>query len=148
MSEQGEFGLVNDAQEVDTQSNLILHRAAGIIRQAVNGITFQSHEYEPSDQFQIEKCRSFVPNLLIDFISWCTSKHDFDNASGVAEGSTGNDLLRVLAICHIISLSCSTHTPLSFGLGVQMHHDFGSKSLIDVLCSLGYSVSYDEVRRL
>ena len=33
------------------------------------------------------------------------------------------------------------------GLGIELHHDFGSRKLIDLLHSLGYSVSYQEIRR-
>ncbi|KAK7096605.1 hypothetical protein V1264_005881 [Littorina saxatilis] len=36
--------------------------------------------------------------------------------------------------------------PLQIGLGVQMHHCFGSKFLIDTVYSLGFSSSYREVK--
>ena len=124
------------------------HKAAGLLRSAIEGISFQSLEYAPSGELDVEKCKSFVPSILIDFISWCTSKRHFNNASSVSEYSSDSNLLRVLAICHnIIGLSCPTCTPISFGVGVQMHHDYGSKSLIDILHSTGYFISYDEVRR-
>lgn len=56
--------------------------------------------------------------------------------------------MRVLGICHsIIALSCRTQTPITFGLGVQMHHDHGSKELIELLSSVGYSINYDDVRK-
>ncbi len=37
--------------------------------------------------------------------------------------------------------------PLQIGLGVQMHHHFGSKVLIETLNSLGFCSSYHEVQR-
>lgn len=56
--------------------------------------------------------------------------------------------LKVLRMCHsTITLSCKIQTPLTFGLGVQMHHDHGSKKLIDVLSLVGYCINYDEVRK-
>ena len=56
--------------------------------------------------------------------------------------------LKVVAVCHnIISLGCKSSTPLTFGLGVKMHHDHGSKELIQDLNCLGHSINYDEVRR-
>ena len=56
--------------------------------------------------------------------------------------------MRVLAICHnMISLVCKIHTPITFGLGVKLHHDHGSRELIDDLSSLGHSIPYVEVRR-
>ena len=149
IDEQGECELGDFEQPVDSDS-VILHKAAGVIRNAVAGLSFQENEYLPSGHLEIEKCKSFVPKSLLDFVSWCTSQEHFDNASSVSEreGCADGNLLRVLAICHnIIGLFCSINTPIPFGLGIQMHHDFGSKALIEVLHSTGYSVSYDEVRR-
>lgn len=37
--------------------------------------------------------------------------------------------------------------PLQIGLGVQLHHHFGSKFLIDTCHSLGFCASYTEVQR-
>ena len=37
--------------------------------------------------------------------------------------------------------------PLQIGLGVQMHHHFQSKFLIESLNSHGFCCSYDEVKR-
>lgn len=37
--------------------------------------------------------------------------------------------------------------PLQLGLGMQMHHHFGSKFLIDTLSNLGFSSSYWEVQK-
>ena len=147
------LGQINEQSECELtgyedgqDDSVILHKAAGLLRSAIEGISFQSLEYAPSGELDVEKCKSFVPSILIDFISWCTSKRHFNNASSVSECSSDSNLLRVLAICHnIIGLSCSTCTPISFGLGVQMHHDYGSKSLIDILHSTGYSISYNEV---
>lgn len=57
--------------------------------------------------------------------------------------------MRILAVCHnIIYLGCKIQTPITFGLGVKLHHDHGSKELIDDLNILGHSISYDEVHKL
>lgn len=37
-------------------------------------------------------------------------------------------------------------SPLQFGLGVQMHHHFGSKWLNDTLYKHGYSTSFSHVQ--
>ena len=37
--------------------------------------------------------------------------------------------------------------PLLFGLGVEVDHAIGSKTLLTELYKLGYSISYDEVKR-
>ena len=127
---------------VDSDS-VILHKAAGVIRNAVAGLSFQENEYLPRGHLETEKCKSFVPKSLLDFAFWCTSQKHFDNASSVSEreGCADGNLLRVLAICHsIIGVSCSVKTPIPLGLGIQRHHDFGSKALIEVLYSTDYSV--------
>ncbi len=37
--------------------------------------------------------------------------------------------------------------PLRIGLGVQLHHHFGSRFLVDTLHNVGFSISYAEVQR-
>ena len=37
-------------------------------------------------------------------------------------------------------------TPILFGLGVELDHEFGSKWLLDHLARLGFSVTSDEVK--
>ena len=82
-------------------------------------------------------------------MAWCTSKKYFDSAiSYESETDMGNIEMRVLAICHnMISLVCKIHTPITFGLGVKLHYDHGSRELIDDLSSLGHIIPYDEVHR-
>ena len=56
--------------------------------------------------------------------------------------------LKTIAICHnLISQSQRMYTAITLDLAIQVHHDFRSKNLIDILHSLGHCVSYDEVRR-
>lgn len=144
----GEFQLrVAQVDQGDVCSTL--HKAAGIIQDAVKGITFNLDQYSPSGDLEIKKCKAFVPSILLDFVNWCTNKNDLDNATTASERDENDPcLLKALAICHnIIGLSCSTQTPITFGLGVRIHHDFGCKSLIEDLSAVGYSISYDEVRR-
>ena len=38
-------------------------------------------------------------------------------------------------------------SPLQFGTGVQLHHHFGSRFLIDFLHKLGFSSSYNEIQQ-
>lgn len=129
----------------ESDSSMILHRAAGILRSSMSGTTFQRTHYSSSGDLNPEQCRKFVPENLYNFIAWCTSKDQFDEAAPCAPREVD---MRVLGICHcIIGLSCKTQTPITFGLGVQMHHDHGSRDLIDRLSSLGYSINYDDVRK-
>ena len=90
---------------------------------------------------ETQKCKDFIPNRLYDFIAWCTSKEDII-ISYASETDMGNIEMRVIAICHnMISLVCKIHTPITFGLGVKLHHDYGSRELIDGVSSLDEEVS-------
>jgi len=130
----------------DADNYVILHRAAGILRYSMSGITFRSMHYSPSSNLNTEQCKAFVPDTLYDFVAWSTSEDEYDNAAHCVPGKCN---LRVLGICHsIIGLPWKTQTPITFGLGVQMHHDHGSKDLIEKLSSLGFSINYDDVRKL
>lgn len=53
----------------------------------------------------------------------------------------------MIAICHdLIGQSRQIHTPITLGLAILIHHDFGSKTLINELSAMGHCVSYTEVR--
>ena len=51
-----------------------------------------------------------------------------------------------LAEC-IVSVSRNSFTPFHLGLALQMHHVYGSKTLVETLSSHGFCASYSEVRR-
>lgn len=70
---------------VEECDNTILHMAAGIIRKGIQRISFQVDEYVPSSEIDIEKCKAFVPGVLLDFISWCTSKECYQKAIGYTQ---------------------------------------------------------------
>ena len=60
--------------------------------------------------------------------------------SEVQQNSIGQSILRTIRPRSVIP-------PILFGLAVELDHVFGSRWLIDELCTLGFSISYDEVRR-
>ena len=52
----------------------------------------------------------------------------------------------MITFCHgLIAQCCSRLTPTTLGLGIMIHHEFGSKSRINKLHMMGHCVSYDEV---
>ncbi len=145
ISESGECEYTTSEDTGELDNAVILHQAAGILRSSMSGISFQTTHYTPSGDLNMQQCKNFVPETLYDFITWCTSKECFDKANHCG---AGNADLRVLGICHnIIALSCNTQTPITFGLGVEMHHNHGSKELIELLSSVGHSINYDDIRK-
>ena len=57
--------------------------------------------------------------------------------------------LKSTAIGHSIVTACRKKllSPLLFGLGVELDHSFGSKWVNNHMSRLGFSITYDEVRR-
>lgn len=134
--------------EFDPSDSMILHKAASVVRKSIANVSFMSDSYPSSREIGIEKSVAFVPTPLIEFISWCTSRKAFEGAMSFADGCATDNMLQILAICqNVIGLSNNIPTPISFGLGIQLHHKFGSRQLIEVLHELGHSIPYDEVRR-
>ena len=63
---------------VQNDENLILHRAAGILRASMINIDDMNNEYVGSNGIKLEACRNFVLDVLYDFITWCTSWKDYE----------------------------------------------------------------------
>ena len=47
----------------------------------------------------------------------------------------------------MISLHKNQYTPFTLALALQLHHEYGSKNLIETLHSHGFCASYTEVRK-
>ena len=134
---------------VEDNEKLVLHRAAGILRECMTSIKGMSDEYVGNDGVKIQTCREFVPDKLHDFVSWCTSAKNYEIvvSSSDKEADKKQPNLKVLSICHsIIALGRKVNTPMQLGLANQVYHESASKKLIELLSSLGHSVTYDEVR--
>uniref|UniRef100_UPI00358F875D uncharacterized protein n=1 Tax=Myxine glutinosa TaxID=7769 RepID=UPI00358F875D len=125
-----------------------LHAAAGILRKHMADIEHVGNMYAPVEETDIQHCAEFVPNTLYDFIQWCTSEKSHTNVTSCGDEGVMKNNLRTIAICHnIISQSRRVYSTITLGLALQVHHELGSKHLIDMLHELGHCVSYDEVRR-
>lgn len=83
---------------------------------------------------------------MTSFSGASMTKHN--NITSCSDVEVPKSNLKTIAICHnLISQSQRMYTAMPLDLAIQVHHDFGSKNLIDLLHSLGHCVSYDEVRR-
>lgn len=140
--------LTFSSENSDLDERSVLHSAAGILRDKMATIKDSQLFYEPSTHINIEACSSFVPDALYNFISWLTDGDSYRDVTGSSDSDADNKSLEALAICHnIISKSRQVRTPITMGLGIYIHHEFGSKQLVENLNSLGHCISYDEVRR-
>ena len=68
---------VSQVYQYDAYS--ILHRATGIIQNAIKGIAFNSDQYSSSKELELQSCKAFVSSILLDFVNRCTNKNDLDN---------------------------------------------------------------------
>ena len=113
----------------------IIRAAAELIKADIKSLKTSTDVYpDPNTLRSSEDNLNYLPDslrtLLNDII---TGKSSEINVAAI-----GQCIIQVTRPRVVIS-------PLPFGLGVQMHHQFGSRFLIDTLYSLGFSVSYSEV---
>ena len=117
-----------DSMDEDEEDALV--RTIAIEARAV---PFDNRKYDLGD-FTFDKTKEQTSATLLRFISKLTSNSEVTKTS------------LSLAQC-IQSCITNTHNQATLGLGVKLHHKFGSSDLIHTLYDHGFSVSYDEVLR-
>lgn len=119
----------------EAEKKRIIELAFKLIRSDILSMPKNKQEYpHPHDLEDIDKQSAFVPTMLSDLLAGITKmkKHD----------------LKVVSIGQAIVQAARPRAllaPIQIGLGVQMHHHFGSKHLIQTLNKLGFCSSYTEV---
>ncbi len=122
----------------------ILHRAADILRKSMEQVEHDSQSYVSSDRLSRLQCSKYVPNILYDFLNWCVDLHAHRDYQTCDDDPASKENLCVIAICHdLIGQSCHIHTPITLELAILIHHEFGSKTLINELSVIGHCVSYE-----
>ena len=101
-------------------------------------------EYYSSDEMTLHAQKQFVQPLLGKFLSWLTNEKAFKQA---CDAQAEVDPRLLASACDITTLATSIFSPKHLGLAINLHHEFGSRKLIDDLSCLGHCVSYDELRR-
>lgn len=133
------------ATEIDSASDdMIVHRAIGILRARISMITKPENEYYSPSEMNSEKLKEFVDPLLYKSICWLIHEDMFVNATDTSEKNPEVAALNIA--CDIITASNSVPSPKHLGLAVNLHHQYGSRKLIDLLYGLGYCISYTELR--
>ena len=90
----------------------------------------------------LQAMRSFVDPLLYRTILWLTDKKAYEEAD---DGNTLDAACLSIA-CDIMTQATSVLSPKHLGLAVHLHHQFGSRKLIEDLHALGSCMSYSELR--
>ena len=114
--------------------------SAGYTSRAKNDIQLieqtNKHYPEADDISSLENNLEFIPDSLQILLRTLFAGKEIE--------------VKVAAIGQSIMQSSSPRgimSPLMLALGVQMHHHFASKFLIETLYSLGFSCSYTEVKK-
>ncbi len=115
----------------------IIETAATLIKNEIKSMSATKLTYPTSEEIQsINQNLSYVPSGLQLFLKkMFVEKNPERKIASIGQAIIQAARPRVLI------------APLQIGIGVQMHHHFGSKFLIDSLNSHGFCSSYSEVKR-
>lgn len=136
--------------KTNLNEKLILHQAAQIIRDEISKIS-EAEYFPESNQLSLEFSKTFVPEYLQHLISWIMCTKAFSNVLVISDGCKV-DKRRMLALCECLIFCTrinkkSVIPPAHYGLAIELHHNYGSRTLIDTLNSYGFCCNYDELRK-
>lgn len=139
---------VNERSELYTDTfesdNSAIHKAIGILRERILKTKRLESEYFSSTEMSLASQKDFVDPLLYKAIGWLSNEELFINGSDISEIELDSKCLAIA--CDITTLVSSVFSPKHLGLSVHLHHDFGSRKLIEDMYCLGYGISYTELR--
>ena len=112
----------------------VIETAAKLIKSDIQSITQCKDFYPTSDDMSIQKAKAFIPESLATFLQVCLPENSTTKVASLGQA--------IMQATRPRALLC----PLLLGLGVQLHHHFSSRFLIDTLNTCGFSCSYSEVQ--
>jgi len=133
----------------DYNDSQILHRAVSIIRRDREKLQ-RTTEYPNTQEIDLNASAAFVPDSLKSTLQWLIDKQAFDSADQDYK-STETTRCRYISLAECL-IYCSRRgksqviPPFHVGLMTQLHHEYGSRNLIDIINSYGMCASYDELR--
>jgi hypothetical protein len=121
----------------DEEKNRIIQTAAKLIKNDIKSL-HQSQDTYPSfhEMASMDKNKTFLPESLCMLLQNMFASKDSD----IKVTSIGQAIIQAARPRVILP-------PVQLGLGVQLHHHFGSKFLIDTLHKHGFCCSYSEVTK-
>ena len=112
----------------------VIETAAKLIKRDIKSISQCKEYYTTSEEMSAEKAMAFLPESLCTLLQIL-----FPLSSSTKVASLGQAIIQAV---RPRALLC----PLQLGLGVQLHHHFSSRFLIDSLHTHGFCCSYSEVQ--
>ena len=124
-------------QKIPKRRHRIIETAAKLINSEIKNIDVSSNVYPTSAVMSdVEEALEFIPDLLKSFLELLFVGKDIK----LMLASVGQATVQAVRPKVILA-------PLQLGLGVQMHHHFSCKFLIDSLNSHGFCASYKNVQK-
>ena len=114
---------------------------AAIIRDSIRSKPYQMDEYPNMIYLGPESVRKDIPSQLDRFLSGVIKTKSNDTQSELHRRKAG--------ISHSMIYACIPRSFISsiiLSLSIYVYKKFESRVLVTILCSLGYGVSYDEVK--
>ncbi len=119
----------------DTEKMRIVETAAKLIRDDIKAVATSHSVYPACDELGSDEAIKFLPETLRVFLEKVIARKGVrTKVSSIGQAIMQAARPRVLL------------APLQVGLGVQLHHHFASRFLIDSLHSHGFCCSYKEVK--
>jgi len=123
--------------EASNERENILLTAAKLIKNDIQSMQYDKSFYPASENVKsIEDNLAFLPKSLLIFLNNIFVEKDCK--------------LKIAVVGQAIMQACAPRNvicPLQLALGLQMHHQFSSRFLIDTLFQLGLCSSYGEVQK-
>ena len=127
----------SQAKSVSTQreKDLIISTAAKFLKNDIKLIEQQPDIYPRStEMISVDEACNFLPNSLQPFLGELFTATD----SKMKIASIGQAIVQSTRHRGLLA-------PLQLGLGIQLHHHFGSKFLVNTLHKFGFTCSYKEI---
>lgn len=124
-------------EDPELEKYRLIEAAAKLIKTEIKLLSTSMEYYPSSSEIASEQeNKKFLPSVLQHFLDIIIGT----KACDLKKISIGQALVQASRPRSLIS-------PILLGVGVQLHRDFGSRLLVDELHRLGFSVSYDEVKK-
>ena len=123
--------------DLSTEKIRLVQTASKLIKSDIKLVETENNCYPSYDDFESQdKCIAFLPETLRILLEGLI----VGKGAKMKIASIGQEIIQASRPRVLLA-------PLQFGLGVQMHHHFGSRFLIDALLCHGFCCSYNEVQQ-
>lgn len=138
-----------DTFDVEMKSEeQVIYEAASILKHEIEDFKkdYDNDTYFDCDDLSLEASENFVPPLLLKFMTTILDVNKSSDKDTAVKNVNKKRIALALSECLIYN-SSRIITPFVFGIGVQLHHDYGKRAIIDCLHAHGLCVSYTELRQ-